>query len=897
MTQADKLGGKSLALLQVNCRSIYNKALEFWNLVDTYNPDIIIGTESWLREEIGNTEIFRTDFTTFRRDRHARGGGVFICVKNNITCSELWVDDDFEIIAVEVRGSDPKDTWEIVGIYRAPNEDVRVIERLADRTGFLTNSMKQSIIGGDLNLPQVDWKGVAEGNSVTQAFINRLVWDNGYTQVVGKPTRGDSLLDVYLIRPESALISCSTVQGISDHCGVLLEVEWIGSGVVTQQKRSVLAYHKTDVLGLQSFLWDKLPTWANNGSCVEDIWNKFKDIIFEGIERFVPHKILKQNPDPEYYSREVKRLKVKVRRAYNRRKLGEHYQQELKRLSQKLLAAKRNAQETFLRSVLQNEGKSWAEFYRYVKRRKGNRENIPMIRDSNGGHITDPVEKANNLNNYYASVFSCERDIAEIKTSHVYEPFTVKTSIIRKRLAMIRRNKSVGPDDIPGDILKMGGEAMISYLARLLDISINNGTIPGDWKKAIVVPVHKGGDRSAVQNYRPVSLTSVVCKHMEHVIAGYMRQVWENSDWLYEGQHGFRPGFSCESQIITVCQDISDSLDEATRLDAIIIDFSKAFDRVPHDRLLKKIADSGVDPRVVVWIREFLVGRSQRVRVGGQLSDEVRVTSGVPQGSVLGPLLFLAYVNDIWRNIESKIRLFADDCIVYRKIVNNYDVEKLQTDLDRLGDWAVENEMKINPSKSKSISFTRARIKDPLNYTLRDQKIPEDSCCKYLGIIIRSDLSWADQVNHTVQKAWRALHFVMRIVKKGNKNTKSIAYKSLVRPILEYGAACWDPYRECQINTLDRVQNKAAKFAHQTGGSEWESLAQRRKIARLCALYKAYTGERSWKAIRDRLQAPSYLSRVDHNWKIRARKQRTDVGKYSFVNRTITDWNQLTEGG
>jgi hypothetical protein len=124
--------------------------------------------------------------------------------------------------------------------------------------------------------------------------------------------------------------------------------------------------------------------------------NKFKDIIFDGIERFVPHKILKQNPDPEYYNRGVKRLKVKVRRAYNRKKLGEHYQQELKRLSQKLLSAKRNAQETFLRSLLQNKGKSRYEFYRYVKRRKGNRENIPMIRDCNGEHITDPVEKANN---------------------------------------------------------------------------------------------------------------------------------------------------------------------------------------------------------------------------------------------------------------------------------------------------------------------------------------------------------------------------------------------------------------------------------------------------------------------------------------------------------------------
>jgi hypothetical protein len=133
------------------------------------------------------------------------------------------VDDKFEILAVEIKGSDPKYTWEIVGIYRAPNEDIGVIEKLAARTGF---SIKHSIIGDDLNLPQVDWKGVAEGTSVTQACINRLVWDSGYTQVVEKPTRGDSLLDVYLVRPESELISCDTIQGISDHCGVLLEMKW-----------------------------------------------------------------------------------------------------------------------------------------------------------------------------------------------------------------------------------------------------------------------------------------------------------------------------------------------------------------------------------------------------------------------------------------------------------------------------------------------------------------------------------------------------------------------------------------------------------------------------------------------------------------------------------------------
>ena len=170
---AHKNEGKSLVLLQVNCRSIYNKALEFWNLVDTYIPDIIIGTESWLSEEINNAEVFRDDYITFRRDRGTRGGGVFICVKNYIDCRELWTDEDFEMIAVEVKGRDPKFTWEIVGIYRAPNEDMRVVERLVART--TGNYTKRSIIAGDLNLPYADWNGNAGGNSGAQALINSLV--------------------------------------------------------------------------------------------------------------------------------------------------------------------------------------------------------------------------------------------------------------------------------------------------------------------------------------------------------------------------------------------------------------------------------------------------------------------------------------------------------------------------------------------------------------------------------------------------------------------------------------------------------------------------------------------------------------------------------------------------
>jgi hypothetical protein len=202
-----------------------NKSLDFWNLVDIYNPDVIIGTESWLREEINNVALFRDDYTTFRRDKNTRGGGVFICVNDCIACAELWVDEDFEMIAPEVKARDLKFTWEVVGIYRAPNKDMRVIERLAAQTDYLGKSTERRIITGDLILPSANWNDNAECTSGSQAIVNRLVCEHGYTQVVDSPTRGNALLDVYLVQPGSSFTSCSIVQGINDHSGVLLEVE------------------------------------------------------------------------------------------------------------------------------------------------------------------------------------------------------------------------------------------------------------------------------------------------------------------------------------------------------------------------------------------------------------------------------------------------------------------------------------------------------------------------------------------------------------------------------------------------------------------------------------------------------------------------------------------------
>ena len=214
--------------------------------------------------------------------------------------------------------------------------------------------------------------------------------------------------------------------------------------------------------------------------------------------------------------------------------------------------------------------------------------------------VTSVITTITNIQLYsYSTVFSSRGSILHIQGENAGNPFTTDIKTIRRMIKAIGKNKSVGPDRVSGEILQLGWEAMIPYLARLLDITMNNGTLPGDWKRATVIPIHKGGDRSLVTNYRPVSLTSVVFKQMEHVIASYLRQEWDKNDWLYEGQHGLRPGYSCESQVIAVCQVIVDSLDNGDKIDAITVDFSKAFDLVPHGRLLTKIANSGVDSRVV----------------------------------------------------------------------------------------------------------------------------------------------------------------------------------------------------------------------------------------------------------------------------------------------------------
>ena len=358
--------------------------------------------------------------------------------------------------------------------------------------------------------------------------------------------------------------------------------------------------------------------------------------------------------------------------------------------------------------------------------------------------------------------------------------------------------------------------------------------------------------------------------------------------------------------------------DEKKQTDMVVLDFSKAFDTVPHTRLLSKLKHYGITGNLLEWISNFLKQRDQRVVIDGKCSDWTHVDSGVPQGTVLGPLLFLLYINDMPKciSIGSSIRLFADDCILYRTIRTIQDQLTLQKDLDKLKEWADKWGMKFNPSKCEVMRINHAKNDSKRierYYTLCNQVLKQVDKTKYLGVIISEDLSWDNHVDYITSKANRALGMLRRNIKECPSTLKEIAYFSMVRSLLEYSCAVWDPHKTKNINCIEKVQRRAARFvkndyriylkdeqeyisvSKMIEELGWQDLANRRRETRLALFYKI---------INEQVNVPhqEILKKTSMTQVTRQGKTgkkyiaigcKTNDYKYSFFPRTTKDWNDL----
>ncbi len=548
-------------------------------------------------------------------------------------------------------------------------------------------------------------------------------------------------------------------------------------------------------------------------------------------------------------------------------------------------------------------------FWRFIKAKRQDDAGISPL-THNGTTVSDSKGKATILNTQFKSVFTTEQltDLPSMAESPYPEVQHIRISEegVLKQLKQINITKATGPDLIPARILKEMADEIAPLLTCIFQQSLDTGEVPHDWRIANIAPIYKKGDRSVAANYRPVSLTSISCKILEHIIFSQVMDHYDSHNILIDSQHGFRSGRSCESQLIITAHDFAKTLDDRMQLDSIILDFSKAFDRVPHHRLLLKLHHYGIRGSLLTWFDNFLTKRSQRVVVDGEASEWTDVLSGVPQGTVLGPLLFLTFINDISESISSSIRLFADDCLMYRPINTLEDCKALQEDLDKLHNWTTKWQMKFNSDKCHVMQVSHRLNNISYNYHLGEDTLTSVNDHPYLGLTFTSKLSWKTHINNVTLKANRMLGLIKRNLKHCHPQLKEQAYISLVRPHLEYCSTVWNPYHQTTINQVEAIQKRAARFVrnvYQRTESvtsllkdlNWPSLKDRRENSIKIMMYKI---SNDLIAInKDIYLQPMTQTRLRNHHPAKYQPLSThsskDVYKYSFMPTAVRLWNSL----
>ena len=887
-------------------------------------------TETWTNSDYTNASIDIDNYHIVTRCDRADttagiGGGLIVYSKTNINVSEVKstnIDSSFnQYSQIKLKSDEDHEDIQVYVIYRPHklyNDDNNVKRNNENLINLIKSARGHSIFIGDFNYRDIDWLNNSAVNPQSKLFLEATN-DCFLSQQVTFPTHiSGSLLDLVLTSHPNLMHSVDDVGyiGKSDHRAIRIEVKLnIKSD---DNHRLVDDWRNADIEamkdGLNQFNWQE----SFSQLSAEQAWLKFYDKLFEQKNQHVPKKNFCSSKKPPWINKDILTLINKKKRQWKKFKYS-NLQEDLQnyKATEKLLKKGiRNSKKNYERKLASDAKNNPKNFYSYLKSKSSNKETIGPLIKVDGNETKNDTEVAQTLNDFFATVFTEENlenmpVLENVQPDNPMSEVIFTTEKVVKKIDKLKLKSAPGPEGITPKILKTFSEQISLPLSIIFQKSYDSGEVPADWKKANVTPIFKKGKKSLASNHRPVSLTPIPCKIMESIIKDDVTEYLETNSLINDTQHGFRQRRSCLTNLLEYTEEITKAFDSGQNIDMVYLDFAKAFDKVPIKRLLLKVRALGIDDKTAKWIEGWLKERMQRVVINGKFSHWILVTSGVPQGSVLGPILFIIFINDLDEAVElnnSILKKFADDTKFGRIVKDSSDADALQKNINKLVEWADTWQMKFNPGKCKVLHFGRGNYN--YSYTMNGYApagtiLECTSEEKDVGVWISTTLKPSLQCQKAANKANSVLGQMARAVSYRDRITWVKLYKQYVRPHLEYCIQAWSPWLEQDKKALEKVQERAIKMV---SGLESNSYKDRLKELGLQSLEdRRVRGDmiQVWKILNnhDNLNKNDFFVPVNQNIQqtrlraVRVNMQKirvtTDIRKHSFSVRVPDKWNTL----
>lgn len=830
------------SLFHSNVRSLsknYDELTNCLNLAEVHFS-IVALTETWLVDS--NKDLFPlTGYNSLhavRNDR--RGGGVALFVRQDLMLKHRPDLDTFtlDLESVFVEITLPNSSNFVVGVmYRPPSGNIEsFLGEMQNALNIIQRQGKKCYILGDFNIDMLP----ASVNSLTIDFLD-LMHANTFIALIDRVTRFDghaaTLLDQIFTNDLSASYeSAVIVADISDHYPVLCVSDIIcnkrpATRYCTRNFSDVNKARFIDLIRSQN--WDVVLTDSDAQSAYNALLSsvlRHYDVAFPVTEKTRSHR--QSNP---WMTPELKRtikLKNSLYRRYKRRPTLFNeitYKNMRNRVRREIETVKRMYYQGLIEENKNHMKKLWQVLRELtgVKLRSSSSTNCEFI--VNDEPTRNKKLIADSFNKYFVDVGPSLA--AKVPHSNLapedYMHGNYSQSIflapatqieVLNCVLKLKSSSAPGQDSLKSDIVKSVASELAAPLAHVINLCFETGIVPQQMKVALITPVHKGGDPSQFLNYRPISVLPVFSKVFERILHDRLYAFFQEKRVLSDSQFGFRKGHSTDMALAVVVNLITGALDLGKNVIGVFLDLSKAFDTVDYGILLRKLEFYGIRGNTIRILRNYLHGRLQAVSFDGVKSEFLQVECGVPQGSIMGPLLFLVYVNDLDKALTvARPALYADDTNIFLAGNDLHDMEiTFNTELARLHDWFKANRLSLNTSKTHSMLFTlnNSLHSRTLNLKIDNQTIITTTQCKFLGIYIDHKLTWASHIQHICSKISRSIGILNKVKKCLDSTTLLLLYNSLILPYLTYGNVIWGRAASTHLSRLLVLQKRAIRIVH-----------------------------------------------------------------------------------